>query len=397
MDRSLAGMLILQVTSADCAGFMNSLNRANLKLHEVKVLDGLTISIKISRKQYKFVKETAEKKGASIKIIRRPGAYWLGVSALRRPVLLLFLCIALFLTVFLSGRVLFVSVEGNTEIPDNLIIEAAESCGIRFGARRRQVRSEKMKNALLQEIPQLQWAGINTLGCTAVISVKEKTSADERKESEYGVCSIVAARDGIIQNCTVYKGNPLCSVGQAVKAGQTLVSGYTDLGIVTQATHANAEVKALTFRQLEVVSPRATITRGKNMSTKKAYFLRVGKKLIKLSKDSGIIGTTCAKIYLEEYVFLPGGFRLPVCLITETLCFYEDSQNTSAETESANWLAESAAAHLRGDMVAGEIISSQVEIESEEDACYLYGRYACIEMIGRVNYEDAIPKDGEYD
>ena len=44
------------------------------------------------------------------------------------------------------------------------------------------IRSEKVKNSLLQRIPQLQWAGINTDGCVAVISVREKTAI---KNSEF--------------------------------------------------------------------------------------------------------------------------------------------------------------------------------------------------------------------
>ncbi len=397
MRNSLDGMLVLQITSADCAGLLNSLNRSKMILTDVTMLDALTLQITVPRKTYKAVMAIAEKQGASVKALKRTGAYWFGASILRRPVLLAFSCLALFLTVFLSGRVMFVSVEGNHEIPDSQIIEAAERCGIRFGTSRRQVRSEKMKNALLQEIPQLQWAGINTLGCTAVISVKEKTAPAEETEIENGVCSIVAARDGIIQSCTVFKGNPLCATGQAVKAGQTLVSGYTDLGIVTQATSADAEIKALTFRQLEVFSPDASVTRGAVANTKKVYSLRIGKKLIKLSKDSGIIGTTCAKIYTEEYVFLPGGFRLPVCLITESLYFYEPSQDASAETDSIDWLAEFAADYLHGEMIAGEVISAQTEIAEENGICHLNGRYACIELIGQRKYEDMIPKDGEHD
>ncbi len=397
MRGSLDGMFVLQITSADCAGLLNSLNRFDLKLTDVTMLDDLSLQITVSRKLCRSVLAMAEKQGANVKIIRRTGAYWLGAAFLRRPILLLFLCMTMFLTVFLSGRILFVTVDGNIRIPEKQILEAAERCGIRFGASRRNVRSEKMKNALLQEIPQLQWAGINTQGCNAVISVKEKTTTKEEVGTENRVCSIVAARDGVIQSCTVYKGNPLCSVGQAVKDGQTLVSGYTDLGIVTQATQANAEIKALTFRHLEVISPDAVAIRGSVKSVKKVFSLRLGKKLIKLSKDSGIIDTTCAKIYLEEYVNLPGGFRLPMCLITETIYSYVDSLDASTETESADWLADFAANHLRDDMVAGEILSSQVDMDAKNGASYLYGRYACTEIIGRIKYEDAIPKDGDYD
>ena len=89
-----------------------------------------------------------------------------------RPVLLAGLGILFLLAMYLPSRVLFIRVEGNMQIPDRQILAAAEECGIRFGASRREVRSEKVKNALLSSVPQLQWAGVNTAGCVATISVR---------------------------------------------------------------------------------------------------------------------------------------------------------------------------------------------------------------------------------
>lgn len=41
-----------------------------------------------------------------------------------------------------------------------------------------------MKNALLSAIPELQWAGVNTYGCRAVISVRERTLPERKPEPE---------------------------------------------------------------------------------------------------------------------------------------------------------------------------------------------------------------------
>ena len=79
------------------------------------------------------------------------------------------LCLLLLLVCILPTRVLFMRVEGNESIPENLILEAAEDCGIRFGASRSAVRSEKVKNGILSRISELQWVGVNTKGCIAVI------------------------------------------------------------------------------------------------------------------------------------------------------------------------------------------------------------------------------------
>ena len=79
-----------------------------------------------------------------------------------------------------------------------------------------------MKNALLQQIPTLQWAGINTDGCVATISVREKT-VQMQQDVRYPVISIVAVRDGYITQMTVTAGSAGCKVGQSVEKGQVLI------------------------------------------------------------------------------------------------------------------------------------------------------------------------------
>ena len=386
------GYCVFEMTCADTSALINAVNSSGIGLWDIVWCDDLTLRAKVSRKDYGKTAEIAEKHGASVKLLGVYGPQKTVKGIVKRPVLALFLCVLLLIGWYLPTRVLFVSVEGNVDIPANQILEAAEACGIRFGTSRRLVRSEAMKNALLQKIPQLQWAGINTAGCTAVISVKEKTVQEKVEGDKNRVCSIVAARDGIIQRCTVTQGNPLCFVGQAVKAGQTIVSGYTDCGIVIKATRADAEVQALTSRQLEVIAPHATARRGELLESKTTFGLRIGKKLIKFSKDSGISDTTCAKIYSEEYIHLPGGFRLPIAVIKETGLIYDDAPETLGVSQES-WIPEASRTYLQSTMIAGEIVSDQTEVNVAACATYLSGRYVCLEMIGQVKYEDLIQRN----
>lgn len=390
------GRIRLQVTSADCVGLLNALSNAGIYLIDVEHQGELTVLLTIPIHQHKDVIELAEKQGASVKRVNRAGIYYTGRGFLKRPILLCSLAMLFLLSCYIPSRVFFVSVEGNKDIPTRLILEAAAECGIDFGASRRSVRSEKMKNALLQKIPELQWAGINTSGCTAVISVREKTTQDTQKNKTNQVCSIVASRDGIIQNCTVYQGNPLCMVGQAVKAGQTLVSGYLDCGIVTKTTQANAEIRALTFRELEVLTPSATLNRGDVISEKTNFSLLIGKKLIKFYKDSGNVGATCGKIYSQEYIHLPGGFQIPIAIIKETVLSYAQTDKMPAVSDTT-WLADFANNYLQSTMVAGEVLSVQTEANAIDGGSYLYGKYACVEMIGQVKFEQTLLKEVKND
>ena len=188
-----------------------------------------------------------------------------------------------------------------------------------------------MKNALLSTLPQLQWAGINTSGCVATISVREKNT-NEELTPEVGIGNIIAKTDGIIQTCTVLNGTALCSAGDAVTAGQILVSGYTDCGIALKAVRAEAEITASTIRSVSAVTLLPDVIRGEQIHEETKFSLRIGKKLINLFKDSGISDTSCVKMYTEEYLTLPGGFRLPIALVTQRCIYY-----APCDTWDPNW------------------------------------------------------------
>ena len=390
MWESILGRITLEITSADVVGLLNTLNREKISIIALNYCSDLVVAVEISQIHFKKLQKIVNKQGGNVKILRKNGLFWTVFALMNRPVLVIFSISLLLFSAYLSSRVFFVRIIGNTTIPSNLILESAAECGIRFGTSRRQVRSELVKNALLEKIPQLQWAGVNTQGCTAIISVREKTTADQENRSKNEICSIVAMRDGVIQDCTVYEGNPLCTVGQAVKAGQTLVSGYLDCGIVTKTTKADAEIRALTFRELTFVTPKASVVKGRVVQQKNEYAILLGKKLIKLTKDSGNLSVTCAKIYEENYLQLPAGFTLPIALIKQTSFYYEENEDTTASTDVQQWLNTFAQAYLQKNMIAGEIISAQTELAQTQDICRLNGKYACVEMIGQIKYEQMI-------
>lgn len=387
------GRHTIKITGADNVNLLNKLSTDQIQLLNVTYLSDLDLEVTVSKCNLQKLIRIAERHGASVKVIHSKGIGYLFQSMFRRPVLLTFVVLLLFFSLFLPTRIFFVSVEGNDTVPTKRIVEAAERSGIRFGTSRRKVRSEVMKNALLQQIPELQWAGINTSGCTAQISVREKTETDGRAINENQVCSIVASRDGVVQDCTIYQGNPLCTPGQAVKAGQILVSGYTDCGLLTKATRADAEIKALTFRSVSALSPNPSMIRGEIISQKTRFRLRIGKKLIKLQKDSGNLDVSCVKIYSEEYVYLPGGFRLPIALIKERQIVYAPIKDATTVTQDTNWIEDYVKSHLQSVMIAGTIVSAETQIETQADVNSLQGKYVCLEMIGQVKYEQTILKD----
>lgn len=377
---SLSGMIEVRLTSADVARAMTEINGLGMSVFDVQMNGDLSICFQILRRDYKHIVRYAAKRGDRLEIVKKDGQYWKIMKLLQRPVLVAGITLILLLTMYIPKKVFFIQVEGNQVIPTRQIISAAQECGIRFGASRREVRSEQMKNALLAAIPQLQWAGVNTRGCVAVITVKERSVTQSEKEP-IGVSNIVASRDGVVLSCTVTQGTAVCAVGQAVQAGQILVSGYTDCGLLIKATRADGEVYAKTRRNLTAVTPLEYQSRSGQQTKKTRYSLVVGKKQINFGKDSRIYDASCAKIYKEYYIALPGGFQLPVSIVKETI-LSSQTQTTVADETQTTGLMDFASSYLKSQMIAGVITDAVQTTDAQNGVSILRGEYACTELIG---------------
>ncbi len=384
----LFGTYRLKITSADPNTLLEQIIGKGIVLHNIQYPDMLTIQADIASGDINELQRIAAKRGEKISILSRRGIWWSIKSLIHRPLLVGGMILLMFLSLYLPTRVLFVHVEGNQSVSTRQIIDNAAACGIGFGASRRNVRSEHVKNALLSAIPELKWVGVNTTGCVAVVSVRER-EIPSASEMPNVVSSIVAARDGVISEITVLRGNAMCKTGQAVKKGQVLVSGYTDCGISVRAERADAEIFAKTTHAIQTISPVICNKRESITQIKTHYMLCIGKKLINLQKDSGIFDTSCVKMYEKIPLSLPGGFTLPIYLIQVTVKYYNTTQAVLDEAVE-NSLYAQADNYLLDQMISGQILSCGRSVTKKDDAYIVNYRYACVEMIGTVRYEEMI-------
>lgn len=384
----------LQLVSADVPGLLCEMLKQNITATDLIRVDELTVQLCIDTSEYSKLETLAKRRGDQIEILKVSGLRSIYNSMRRRPVFIIGILILLLLSLYMPTRILFVRVEGNTDVPSELILQKAQECGIDFWSSRKDVRSEHVKNNLLSAVPQLQWAGINTYGCVAVISVEEKSENIENKKF-CKVSSIVSSADGIITECTVRNGTAQCSVGDAVRAGQLLVSGYTDCGLKVQAGIADAEIMAQTIRPVDMITPDCRLQRVKISGSDKKYSLLIGKKLINFYNGSGISDSTCVKMYSKKYLSLPGGLRLPVAVIVVEHIYYTTCETALTRNQGSELLAKSAHDYLLTQMSAGQILQTDTVFLQEENRYRLTGAFFCTEMIGRSIVEERLYTHGQ--
>ncbi len=377
----LTGCITLSFTGGDILRTLDELSAAGISVLHCQYISELEMVITIRWKDYEKVKTIADRRGDSIRAAGRSGLYWLLKTLGKRPVLLVGAIMLLAVSMWLPSRVLFVRVAGNTSVPSAYILEAAEEIGISFGASRRDVRSEQIKNALLEAVPELQWAGVNTIGCVAEIAVRER-AMEELPKPDSGFGHVIAGMDGFILSATVTRGSLLCVPGQSVAAGDVLISGYTDCGLSIRAEQAQGEIFAATRRNLGLVAPASGIAVVQTEDANRKISLLIGKKRINLWKDSGIWDTTCDRMYEEYYITLPGGFRLPFGLCLERYQSRRETQTTVNPEQTKTRMTDLAEDYLKGQMVSGAIRDSHVSFTEQEGIIQMTGEYSCVEMIG---------------
>ena len=366
----IRGWVRFRLTSADCTGRLRELAQL-VHLEDICFENDLTAVFTVSLADRDRIRV---RDGDALELIG-----WGGMPVLLRLVRRWWMVCAMVvllgaLTVFFQGRVLFLMVEGNGAVPTRLILERAEECGVYFGASTRALRSEQVKNHLLWAIPELRWAGVNVSGCNAVITVAERQPEPEESAALPG--DIAATIDAVVTEVFPRTGTVQSVPGSAVRAGDVLISGATDLGLLVRSDRAEGEVYGLTRRVYEAALPPKTTVRREKSRVVRKFYLRIGKKYVNFLNDSGILHGTCVKMRTVNYLTLPGGFQLPVALVTDTyrLC---DAEPIPREMD-AGLLMEQVRRMVREEMIAGTVLREEAAVVGDR----LRMTFECREQIG---------------
>ena len=366
----IRGWTRLRLTSADCVSRLQTISReiriVNIDFSDILEAEFDVLQSDVGKIQIRdSEKLEIVRSGGLVRYLRGLQRWWI----LAAVVVLLGT-----MTVFLPGRILFLRVEGNGVVPAKLILERAEECGVRFGASIRQMRSEQVKNHLLWAIPELRWAGVNTEGCTVTISVAVRQAGEDQSQEQPG--DIISLTDAVVTEILPQTGTALVMPGQAVREGQILISGSTDLGLTTRVDRAEGEVYGLTRRTVTAVLPREIRRREGSARVIRKFYLQIGKKYVNFSNDSGILYGTCVKMRTVDYLTLPGGFRLPVALVTDTYQMCR-TDPVSREMEQEALLKE-ARRYVRAQMHSGMVLRE--DVRWTDDAMTVV--FECREMVG---------------
>lgn len=145
-------------------------------------------------------------------------------------------------SVYFSGTVITVEVQGNRNVSTEVILSALSDIGIRRGARLSSIDYITAENKLMMNVEGLAWAGMHRTGSRIVVEVTEMTGKPDMVRKRMP-CNIFSTRDARITGILVRDGMLMHCIGDSVKKGDLLVTGITsdDTGHTT-LHHSMAEI-----------------------------------------------------------------------------------------------------------------------------------------------------------
>lgn len=345
---------------------------------------------RIKPREYKRLRPIIRRCQVRTKNLGKAGLPFQLLRVQKRKSLLLGAAAGAALYVFLSGFIWGVSVTGGeTGATPAEIRRAAQAYGVFVGARKSDFSPKNASYGILNQLPGLSWANVNTDGCFVEIALKEGAGTPALEDKQE-LSNIVAGREGQVVEIVAQQGRPEVALGDTVTQGQLLIAGlYQEapdpyaaqpLEPFRQVGPARGQIIAETYREFTVqVSAQQTewVESGRQTARWAELFgLRIPLGL--WSKPEGQV-----KTYREANRLTLLGVELPLGFQQEVTVFLTGVERTLSEEE----LRTAALLKLREAQKAalpegGSVKQEELEFVFADGMCILSAKSRCLEDIG---------------
>lgn len=222
----LLGYVTIEVVGENAERFMNLCAAYKKDVWGfLKTENGVKANVRLS--EMKTLRTISRKARVRIRILRRHGFWFLTKPIRKRWGLIIGMVVFCVLLWFLSGRIWYINIHGNTEIPTPQIMEMLQEAGVTQGVSSKAFDWATLRQSIITKHPQISWMSFNPQGCLLQVDISEAKAAPELPNQQEP-CNIVASRDGRIVDIQVFTGNAAVKVGDAVVKGDMLINGAVE-------------------------------------------------------------------------------------------------------------------------------------------------------------------------
>ena len=229
--RKITGELEVTATGLSPEKLLNISAQNHIRLSGVRRLSYTQLRFSIGPSDYNRLKKLLPEGRYKLNISSSRGLSLMLYAFRARYCLIAGIIISIALAFFASSRVWFVKVRGCQRVSEESVLNILESCGLKWGASVSGEELDEMEKRLMQELPDISWAGISRRGVNIYAYIKENSELPESTPVNKPA-DVIAAKDGVVEKVTVLQGRAVATQGQTVRAGDVLISGelvYQDL------------------------------------------------------------------------------------------------------------------------------------------------------------------------
>ena len=263
------GIICVRLTGPRCELLINALHRNKIKFYKVRYIDESNILLNIYEKDFEYLQSLCKRYFIEIRTESMFSIKVFGRYYKKRWGTILGVLSGLVLLFVINCFIWDVSVIGcDKRTTEQEILRQFEELGFGVGSFRFGWNFTDLENKFMMVNKDVIWVSVNMRFTTVEIELQERSVKTEEIFDLSKPCDIFAARDGQIVSMMVTSGVPLVSEGDAVFAGEKLVSReYLDKYGNTIIVHSIATIQAKTKRVITVEQPlkkKIHIPTGKN-------------------------------------------------------------------------------------------------------------------------------------
>ncbi len=365
--RFIQGYIDFQVSEGFPERFINLCTKDNIPLWNIKN-NGKFLFASTTCYALNDVKRTAEKSGMKIDVLKETSLKSSLKKHKKRKGLLISLFICFLVTVFLSGFIWSISVEGNEEYTTEQILEAYEENGVKIGALKSKIDTLGASENAVIKLDNISWAKVNIRGCFAVIEVRESIKKPKLLNESTPV-NIVSDADGQIIKYEVEKGESVLKPGIAVTKGDLLVSGVlTNKDSSERLVHSKAKITAKTTHLTKSAVPENLFSKSEEDIRYSLFFF--GLKVPSYSLDGD---------YFESRKYLENNKKiLPVGVFRYRQAKYNTEYEINDSEESLLSAFDSNLKAIEIYRNSERVLSEKISFSNMVFKC----KYICEEEIG---------------
>ena len=387
----LRGSVSFTVTGAFPERFLNLCAQNGVGFWGLTWLDAHILSLRVARRDARRVRTLAEKAQCEARAEGGQGMPYFLAGFRRRYALLIGLALALGAVCLLSRFILTVEVSGNESVPSAVILAELSRQGVRPGAYGPGLDLRRISQEALGRIEGLSWMSVNLHGTRAEVLVREREAPPELRD-ESTPAHVVAAADGILEEVEVLEGQALFQEGQAVLAGEIVISGAVDLKEPQYAAvdagqrlvHARGEVWAVTHRTLAACIPLEAQVKVYTGEEERRWSLSLLGRSVNFFGKASISSSGYDKMTTTHILTLPGGREMPLVLVETEYRAYETAAAPVRAAAARAMLEERLLERLTALIGAeGSVLSTAFSAEEEDGMLTVTLTAQCREQIGR--------------